>query len=319
MSLSENHTHWSNMRSAPVDKSKRVAYGCTISDSNILSGTRRRVNHDYGKLNREPAKFEDILVRPNHYAFVKDNRTTSKNSYEARSGLKNITNTLDEMSISPVKPRKKKLTKNTEEASSKTTTKEARVDSFVLPPAEEVPTAKPSSKVVSPKQPDYKNNKPARLNSEIFSHLKRLGARRNLEDLDSNNLDIYTHSLGHRLTYHDWLGEFLEYKLAKDGYILSYNSAEANWDFDFFAPFSIEKNEVDEDSVVSRKDFIFIADAGTTTIGICQDSAITPDGDAVIQVLGEENITTTMLLSTLLKNLEWCEVEEDMTSASIEW
>jgi hypothetical protein len=50
--MSDKPLHWSKKRSKPIDRSKRVAYGCTISTDNIISsGTRRRTDFDYSQTN----------------------------------------------------------------------------------------------------------------------------------------------------------------------------------------------------------------------------------------------------------------------------
>ena len=42
--------HWTETRSAPVDKSKRVAYGCKLDTKNIMKGTRSRRSCNYKDL-----------------------------------------------------------------------------------------------------------------------------------------------------------------------------------------------------------------------------------------------------------------------------
>jgi hypothetical protein len=58
--------HWSEKRSKPVDRSKRVASGCKIDTTNIITGrTRKRKDFDYGHadISKKTGKIETAVRR----------------------------------------------------------------------------------------------------------------------------------------------------------------------------------------------------------------------------------------------------------------
>jgi len=96
--------HWTQTRTNPIDRTKRVAPGCEIKTENIITSTRERKDYDYS-LNH--------LNKFNQLTTVDDTRP-SKNMLEKREkgALKQITNNMSSMKISQNQRRRKSITKD---------------------------------------------------------------------------------------------------------------------------------------------------------------------------------------------------------------
>jgi hypothetical protein len=96
-----NPKHWTQTRSAPIDRTKRVASGATIDSKNIVSGTRTRKDFDYSLVN---------LPKTNNLTEL-DEARPSKNVRNDK-GLKNITSNMNNMSLAKSPRRRKSLSKD---------------------------------------------------------------------------------------------------------------------------------------------------------------------------------------------------------------
>jgi hypothetical protein len=299
----ENPNHWSNKRSAPIDRSKRVAPGGEIKSTNILSGTRERVTHDYNMLHRKLVQYnEDNMVNPWMGEHQKDKKVASKNILEKRSNLSNITNKMAEMNLEKKTERKRK---SVNKESMEKRTEEKKVEE-TKEPVQETATRRRS---INNKRRSRSGVKIEYLNSTIIEEIKRLGGTPGtVGDLE------YKHSLEHTVKVEPWLQVLLQTTWPDNGKVLS------NEDLEIFqiqlGQFALPKEEATH-SAIRNKETILIGD-GNVILAVSQKSGLTEDKDIILQVIDDENQVEEVKLSEFLKGADWEDLEEDETSASVE-
>jgi hypothetical protein len=115
--------HWSEKRSTPVDRTKRVAYGCKIEPTNIISArTRRRTDFDYSQTNLgrngKLALSKRKKVRPSANIKEKREKKVDKKKDEDKTPKKRKSEDTEEE-----RPTKKRKTDDVEEESKSKTVK----------------------------------------------------------------------------------------------------------------------------------------------------------------------------------------------------
>ncbi len=138
--------HWKNRASSDINRSKRVAYGCTVEEKNIAHGTRRR---------REPVTYNVVKVVDTIFSGKElkvKKKVHSVNTLETRASLKDITKSKVNKS-SKTKKSNKSNKKNVETENKKTNKKQAadKLKKEQAPEEEQVEEEQTTTKTVSRK------------------------------------------------------------------------------------------------------------------------------------------------------------------------
>jgi hypothetical protein len=277
--------HWSNKRSAPIDRSKRVAPGGELSSANIRAGTRERPDHDYRLLNRQPQLYdqENLIDRPWQESTT-DEHVKSKNVLEKRAKITTITNKMGDLSLKKEKKKKEPKEEQVEEK------------------ATDIPMRTRKSNGSSRRR---SLKAESNLKPEIVDRIKDLGG----SIVPSYGDMEYQHSLGHAITVQPWLQTLLNIKWPENGQVLS--SEEHNVFGIKWGQFALPKSETEGKSALRKKDAVLIGD-GEVILAVNQDSALQEDKDVLVQIIDDQNDEVEqVLLSELLAKFDWEDDQED--------